>query len=140
MVERTREPAAIAATVVGALVLFACTSLEVARSAGMLLPHERHAQAGALTVWWGLCAAALLVLGFASAVPIVRHIGLGLLGLAAVKAVVYDLAGVELGWRVVSFLGLGVVMMGVATAYAMVSRRMEGRRSPNAVRDSAGDS
>ena len=38
---------------------------------------------------------------------------------------VYDLAGVELGWRVVSFLGLGVLMMGVAIAYAKLSSRLE---------------
>ena len=115
----------VASLVVGGVLLLVCTSLEVARSAGILLPSDGHAQAAALTVWWGVCAGVLLVIGFVVGIPIVRHLGLGLLGLASVKAVVYDLAGVELGWRVVSFLGLGVLMMGVAIAYAKLSSRLE---------------
>lgn len=121
----TWEAGVVAAMVVGGVMLMVCTSLEVSRSAGILLPQDRHAQAAALTVWWGICAAVMLVIGFVAGVPIVRHLGLGLLGLASIKAVVYDLAGVELGWRVVSFLGLGVLMMGVAIAYAKLSSRLE---------------
>ncbi len=121
----TWQESVIASLVVGGVLLLVCTSLEVSRSAGILLPRDGHAQAAALTVWWGVCAGVMLVIGFAAAVPIVRHLGLGLLGLASVKAVVYDLAGVELGWRVVSFLGLGVLMMGVAIAYAKLSSRLE---------------
>ncbi len=123
----TWEEGVVASLVVGGVLLLVCTSLEVARSAGILLPRDVHAKPAALTVWWGVCAGVMLVIGFAAGVPIVRHLGLGLLGLASVKAVVYDLAGVELGWRVVSFLGLGVLMMGVAIAYAKLSSRLEQR-------------
>lgn len=121
----TWHEGAVAILVAGGVLLLGCTSLEVSRSAGILLPRDGHAQAAALTVWWGVCAGVMLVIGFVAGVPIVRHLGLGLLGLASVKAVVYDLAGVELGWRVVSFLGLGVLMMGVAIAYAKLSSRLE---------------
>jgi uncharacterized membrane protein len=134
----TCEPAVVAAFVVGGTLLLGSTSLEVSRSAGILLPTDPHAQAAALTVWWGVFSAVMLTIGFVLGVPIVRHLGLGLLGLASVKAVIWDLAGVELGWRVVSFLGLGVLMMAVAIAYAKLSSRLDKQEKTRAgTRDAA---
>jgi len=39
-----------------------------------------------------------------------------------VKAVVYDMAGVALAWRVVVFMALGAIMLGVAAVYARLQK------------------
>lgn len=46
-----------------------------------------------------------------------RWTGLALLAVATAKAVILDLAGVDPAWRVASFLGLGLLMIGVGTWY-----------------------
>jgi len=53
----------------------------------------------------------------------VRHAGLVLMAVATFKGVIFDLAGVSAEWRVVTFLGLGAMMLGVAVVYAKVSAR-----------------
>jgi uncharacterized membrane protein len=106
-----------------ALVLFAATSLELDRAGRALLPHDAMSRAGMVSIWWGLYAVALLGIGFARHEPIVRHFGLGLLGVATLKAVLVDLADVAPEWRVASFIGLGLLMLGVAVIYARVGKK-----------------
>jgi uncharacterized membrane protein len=110
---------------VAGLVLLVSTSLEVSRSGHVWFPSSEAAQAGALTIWWGIFAVGLLVTGFAATIPIVRHLGLGLLGLATFKAVFFDLIHVGQEWRIASFIGLGLLMLGVAVAYAKVSAKLD---------------
>lgn len=100
------------------------SSAEIARVAAKLFPAAAVGQAAAVTIWWGLFAVALLVLGFARRVPIVRHAGLGLMIIAAAKAVVVDLATVDAAWRVASFIALGALMLGIAAGYAKVSKTL----------------
>ena len=47
--------------------------------------------------------------------------GLGLMAVAMGKAVILDLQGVPQIWRIASFIGLGLLMLGVAVAYSKVS-------------------
>ena len=82
----------------------------------------------ALSIWWGLWGVALVVIGFWRRVGPVRYVGLALLSVAAVKAVVLDLAGVSQVWRVVSFIGLGGLLLGVAVLYGRVSASLGGER------------
>ena len=56
--------------------------------------------------------------------------GLGLLGVATVKAVVVDLADVPPIWRVASVLCLGLLMLGVAVVYAKASDTFLERGGP----------
>jgi hypothetical protein len=125
--EVTKVRSAVIAAGVGGL-LFAATSLEVARAAKTIFASDRTSQNAAVSIWWGVFAAVLLGIGFASRVPIVRHLGLGLLGIATAKAVLIDLSEVSPEWRVVSFIGLGLLMLGVAVGYAKLSRHLESGR------------
>jgi uncharacterized membrane protein len=43
----------------------------------------------------------------------------------AAKVLVIDLMGVSLLWRAVSFLAVGVLMLGVAVAYGWIARKLE---------------
>ena len=102
---------------VAALVVLVATSYEVARIASETFTAE-SAQRAAVSIWWGLFAIGLLLLGFLRGAPWLRYAGLSLLALAAAKAVLYDLASVSGVWRAVSFLILGLLMLGVGLVYA----------------------
>jgi uncharacterized membrane protein len=109
--------------------LFASTSLEVARSAG-ILAHDPAVRRAAVSIWWGLVAVGLVAAGFIRRSAPARHVGLALLAVATAKAFLYDLREVPTLWRVVTFIGLGLLMLGVAVGYAKAAalwRRPDGR-------------
>jgi len=115
--------AAMLMRAIGGGVLLLASSLEIARSAEVLVPGDTTVHRAAVSVWWAVFGVGLIVLGFARRVPMVRHAGLVLMAVATFKGVIFDLAGVSAEWRVVTFLGLGAMMLGVAVVYAKVSAR-----------------
>jgi uncharacterized membrane protein len=112
------------AWVFAGLVAFVSTNLEVSRSAA-LLAADTSIRGAALSVYWSACGLGLVMLGFGRRVPVLRHVGLGLMSLAAAKVLVFDLSGVGQVWRVVSTVGVGLLMIGVAMVYSKVSERIE---------------
>lgn len=113
----------VAGAVAGAVVLCA-TTLEVSRAAVHFAGTDGTAQRAAVSIWWGVFAVGLVVIGFWKSAPLTRHVGLALLAVATTKAAVFDLAGVAAEWRVASFIGLGLLMLGVAIGYARITKRM----------------
>jgi uncharacterized membrane protein len=111
--------------------LFISTSFEIARVAKIVFV-DATARSSAVSVWWALVAIGLIVLGFAILRPWPRRVGLGLLGLALAKVVVYDLAALSLEWRTVSFLALGSVMLAVGLVYGKVAARLQKAAEPAA--------
>lgn len=98
----------------------------------LLVSHEAwaHARAGvddderarwlghaALSCAWSAMAAITLVIGFARRHAAARVAGLALFGLAAAKMLLVDLARVEQGYRVLSLVVLGVLLLGVSWLY-----------------------
>lgn len=82
-----------------------------------------HGAAGmALTFVWGAFAVALVAGGFARHLRALRLAGLGLFGLTAGKLVIVDLATVHQGYRVLSFLVLGLLMIAASYVYHRVER------------------
>jgi uncharacterized membrane protein len=77
-----------------------------------------------LSMLWTLYAAVALGWGFARSRPSIRYAALGLLGLTVVKVFLIDLAAVRTVYRILSFLVLGVVLLGVSLLY------QKGRRGP----------
>lgn len=110
----------LAPAVGGAVLLFVATTLEVARSAEILLTDE-SVRAGAVSLWWGVCGVGALVFGVVRKIPAARWVGLGLMLVAIGKVVIVDLAGTSPAVRVASFLGLGVLMIAVAAGYLRVA-------------------
>jgi hypothetical protein len=123
--EPVRFTGPILAAAVIALI-FAATSLEVARVAGIWASDER-ARKAAVSIWWGLFAIAMVAGGFWKQWPACRYVGLGLLAAATGKALLYDLTDITPAWRVASLLGLGLLMMGVAIGYSRVAQRLAGK-------------
>ncbi|MBX3379431.1 MAG: DUF2339 domain-containing protein [Phycisphaeraceae bacterium] len=109
--------------------IWASTSLEVARLSEML-PIDATARGAAVSLWWGLFAILLLVIGFWRDEPMVRRCGLGLLAIATGKALVIDLARVPGGWRAVSVVCLGLLMLGVSVVYARIAKSIAKGSTP----------
>src|SRR6266540_2229257 len=70
-----------------------------------------------LSILWTLFAAAALGWGFIRSRPPVRYAALALLGLTVFKVFLVDLAAVRTAYRILSFLVLGVVLLGVSLLY-----------------------
>lgn len=105
-------------------------SLEIDR---FLAPEaQRVANAGmarqtGLSIYWGLYAIGLVSLGFARQLGWARYAGLGLLTVTLGKVLVLDMAGVRYAYRVLSFLGVGTLLLVTSVAYAKLGRRVLAR-------------
>jgi len=66
---------------------------------------------------WLLMGAALMALGLRTGARSLRLAALALVGLAAAKVFLVDMAGLDGLWRVLSFLGLGVSLIGLGAFY-----------------------
>jgi len=77
-----------------------------------------------LSVTWGVYAIAMLAIGFWRTVRPLRLAALGLFGLTALKLVLVDMANVQEVYRIVSFLVLGVLMIGASYLYHRVEKRL----------------
>ncbi|HXJ83756.1 MAG TPA: DUF2339 domain-containing protein [Candidatus Methylomirabilis sp.] len=70
-----------------------------------------------LSLLWTLYAALALGWGFVRSRPPVRYAALALLGFTVLKVFLVDLAAVRTVYRILSFLVLGVVLLGVSLLY-----------------------
>ncbi len=70
-----------------------------------------------LTVGWAVCGFALLALGFAFKERLYRIGGLVVLALSLARAVLYDLSNLETLYRILSFIGLGAILLVLAFLY-----------------------
>jgi uncharacterized membrane protein len=95
------------------------TRVATARSAGrnQLGAELRWRTQVGLSLLWTLYAAAALAWGFIRSNPAVRYAALALLGLTVIKVFAVDLGAVRTGYRILSFLVLGVVLLLVSMAY-----------------------
>ncbi len=70
-----------------------------------------------LSVFWGLVGVGTVVVGLRRDLGIVRIAGLALLGVAVTKVFLFDLATLTSVYRVVSFIGLGLLLLGGALVW-----------------------
>ena len=71
-----------------------------------------------LTVSWAVLGFVLLAFGFAIKDRFYRVGGLVSLGFSLTRAVAHDMARVETVYRILSFIGLGVILLVLAFLYA----------------------
>jgi uncharacterized membrane protein len=70
-----------------------------------------------LSVFWALVGVGTIVVGLRRDLGAVRIAGLALLGVAVTKVFLFDLATLTAGYRVVSLIGLGLLLMGGALVW-----------------------
>jgi uncharacterized membrane protein len=75
----------------------------------------------AISIVWSVYAVACVALGFAVRVAGLRYFGLALFGLTVAKVMLVDLSRVQTGYRIVSFLGLGLLLLGTSVLYGKLS-------------------
>ncbi len=124
--------------IVGVVVLWIASSMEAGRI-GEIVSSDRTVQRAAVSVWWGIFGLGLITAGFVwptadkRGVPAARRAGLALVAVGVLKMLIWDLISVPQGARVISFIGLGLLMMAVTVVYA----KLTGRLKPPAIE--AGD-
>ena len=110
--------------VAGAMTLFGVTE-EIRRHFELrILSAESAGLASGLAVsaWWLVFAAALVVLGFQRSLKPVRVAGLGVAGLAVAKVVLFDLSTLDALYRVGSVFLLALVALSLAYLYYRYDR------------------
>jgi len=127
--------AGVVYAVVGIVGLLMLLSVEFYSYCVDVLPDAQRARwAGqmSVTLVWSVYALSLLGLGFWRQLRALRLGGLVLFGLAAVKLVLIDLTNLRDVFRIVSFMGLGLLMLVVSYLYHRLEKRLTGTRA-NAV-------
>jgi hypothetical protein len=74
-----------------------------------------------LSIFWSSFAVLTLACGFWRRVASLRYFSLALLAITLLKVVVIDLSQVGYGYRVLSFIGLGLLLLGTSVMYGKVS-------------------
>jgi uncharacterized membrane protein len=99
------------------IVLFAVTP-EAERIGNALQPQGGYAGGSvAISIAWAIYGAVLIVLGIRTKDAVSRWSGLVLLAITVLKVLIVDLTELDIVFRVISALGLGVVMLVMAYLY-----------------------
>jgi uncharacterized membrane protein len=78
-----------------------------------------------VTLAWGAEGIGLLALGLPLRERMMRLSGLALLFLCILKLFMYDLSALEALARILSFVGLGLVLLGVSWAYTRYQEQIK---------------
>jgi hypothetical protein len=89
-----------------------------------VLALKKIAPVTLLTVSWAVAGFLLLALGFAVRERPYRIGGLVLLGFSLLRVLFYDLAKFETIYRILSFIGLGVILLALAYLYTKNRERL----------------
>ena len=92
----------------------------------MLSSEARLAEGLTISMLWTLYAAALIAIGMRTKLPAWRWQGLALFGITTLKVFFADLSYLRGGYRVLSSIGLGLVLLAVSFVY---QRRLQAARS-----------
>jgi uncharacterized membrane protein len=123
---------AAAAVLTGASIAIYLVSILVValfqgRTRGSADPIETATQAQvALSIVWVLAGAVAFAFGLVRRISLARLFGLGVLSLAVAKVFLFDLAALDVAYRVLSLIGLGGVLLGSS----FVANRFRPARTP----------
>lgn len=108
-------------------ILLLCGTVEIdrffehARRTGTMLTDARFAKQVAISIYWSVFAVIAIIAGFRLRMAGLRYFGLGLLAVALGKVVVIDLQEIGRGYRILSFLGLGGLLLATSVLYGKLS-------------------
>ncbi len=111
----------LAASLTGAFLILWAGSFEIDRYFGTvragLFADVAEARQMGFSLWWAAYAAALLAAGFGARRPPLRYMALGVFAVTLGKVLLVDLAGIDLIYRVGSFLALGGLLVAASLLY-----------------------
>lgn len=129
----------VAGIVISAALAFLASNAEAARcltalGRAMGVADVRLFVLAGYSVWWALLALGAVIAGFRWRLAGLRYAGLSLFALTLLKVVTLDLAGAGQGWRVLSFIGLGAVLLATSVLYAKLAPLLLPREESEATR------
>lgn len=115
-IEREDRPLSLATVFYGlfGILLFIAMNIEVAACAYDYFPRARFAS---ISVLWALSATALMILGFVRNRAVLRRTSMVLFTVTVIKVFVRDMASVDTPYRIMSFLVLGLMLVGASYLY-----------------------
>jgi uncharacterized membrane protein len=99
-------------------------------AASLADPHR--AMLVAISIFWSLYAIASVAAGFSLRTAWLRYFGLALFGVTLLKVGVFDLAQVKYGYRILSSIGLGLLLLGTSVLYGKLSPILLGEQKNEA--------
>ncbi|MEK7161832.1 MAG: DUF2339 domain-containing protein, partial [Patescibacteria group bacterium] len=88
-----------------------------------------------LSLWWITYSAILIGAGIAWRSPLLRKIAIGLFFVTIVKVFLFDLLSLDLGYLIISFISLGVILISVSFYYnkhkEQITKFLEGEEKSN---------
>ncbi len=103
------------------ILLFVSMNIEVAAGFHDYLPRARFAS---ISVLWASFATALMILGFARNEAFLRRCAIALFAATIIKVFVRDTANVDTPYRILSFLVLGLMLVGASYMYHRFKSRI----------------
>jgi len=103
------------------ILLFFCMNSEVS---GFFFTYAPQARFAAVSVLWTIFAAALMGLGFSKEQAALRQTALWLFAVTVVKVFFWDMAKVSTPFRIVSFIVLGLILIGASYLYYRYRERL----------------
>ena len=100
-------------------------AVSMAATACLTVLIVNEVRSSLVTLAWGAEGIGLLALGLPLRERVMRLSGLGLLFLCILKLFIYDLSELEAFARIFSFVGLGVVLLGVSWAYTRYQEQIK---------------
>lgn len=96
------------------IILFAILNIEVSAFFSTYMPQARFAS---ISVLWTLFSIVLIVIGFIKNKSVVRHSAIALFSLTMIKVFFVDMTHITTPWRIISFMALGIVLIGTSYLY-----------------------
>jgi uncharacterized membrane protein len=88
---------------------------------GSLFGDPRRAEQVALSIFWAVFALISIGCGFGWRAAGLRYFGLALFAITLVKVVAIDLSQISSGYRILSFMGVGLLLLATSVVYGKVS-------------------
>jgi len=118
----SEKQASETAHVIGSLLLWFGFSWELAQY--FRGPDTENIRNLLLSLWWIAYGTALLVFGAVSKSVLYKKIAIVIFALAIIKVFLYDVLALEMGYRIVSFIVLGAILLTVSYAYQRNKERI----------------
>ena len=79
----------------------------------------------AISIFWGCYAAVFMAAGFIRKQPLPRYAAIALFGITVVKVFLFDLSFLDLVYRIISLVALGLILLAVSYLYQSNRSRIE---------------
>lgn len=111
---------------IGGLVLFYVFLFSNIELASYFNEFYRNATFAALSVWWSIFSIALMVVGFIKKSKIFRRLSIFLFSITILKVFFFDMSQISTPYRIISFIILGILLIGASYLYYKYKDRLLG--------------